>query len=130
MDPILLAGLVFGGVAVVLLAVHWKGGSAPRSLPSDEAELQRVWSVDDATPIREMQRSADDTSALLALDDGRYATIFMLGEHLVCRRLDGTRVAEHADYLVISLGDFGAPSVRVHLPDQATRSDWHRRLEG
>lgn len=128
-DPAQLAALVGGGILLVVLVSHLTGGTTRAHLGSAD-QVQQIWGLDDDTPIRDVQLADDTTAALLTLEDGAHAVVFSLGDRWVSRRVpDHATVWQRGERLVVRLGDFTAPSVRVALADPDLRARWVQRLE-
>ena len=131
-DPLTLAGVITAGIAGVILTVHLTGGSQ-RARIADAQDARAVFALDfpDAQ-VQDVVLADDHRAALLALDNGHFGAVTVLGKDRVARRFSRSalrRVRADARGLTLRTGDFGAPTIRVALAHPDHRAAWHARLE-
>ncbi|MBX2797140.1 MAG: hypothetical protein KTR31_05715 [Myxococcales bacterium] len=125
----LLAPMVVGGVSLVVVATRLLGGAVPAEI-RDDAHARRLYTTDFPTAVtREVVVGDRSRTALVALEPGLGA-VTTLGDKLVVRQLDsgGLRAVRVAgEDLVLTLTDFGAPTLRIRLSDPSLRERWLQR---
>jgi hypothetical protein len=127
----ILGALIVGGVTLVALLTRW----VPLSTPARVADLGRAreqlaWDSPDVIVTGGLVAD-DHASALVELEGGGSAVVFVVGDKLVSRVLGAgsvRRVGQREDGLDLRLTFPGVPRVSVQLGDPEARAAWAARL--
>ncbi len=130
-DPALLAGLVVGGVGLVVGLTHARGGSTPTLLSSEAEARQRYLADFPHATIEALELADDRRAALLQLSGGGSGLVWVLGHHAITRRLEPGQLRLRAgpDGLWIHVTDPGLPELFLSVADPDQRERWRRWLE-
>lgn len=129
----ILALLVVFGLAAIIAAVHFSGGS--RNIPPMTAEqaCERFMQDHQTFDLADCHVADDGRTALIfAKDRGQGGLVLQMGDRLVTRRLGPellTSVTEIDNGLHLALQDFTLPRATIFLATQANRQALAQRLE-
>ncbi len=125
--PVLLV-LVVVGMSLIVGLTHLLGGSVGATLTEAAIRARLTHDLPDRTAT-DITLSSDQRSALVALEDGTVAVVFVLGKALVSRILPAQpQLTETASGLRLRLRDPGCPRVTLALPASAHQR-WLARLQ-
>lgn len=128
----LLAGLVAGGVGLVVALTHYTGGSTPTALGSTEEARSRYLSDFPHAAIEAIVLTDSGSAALLRLVGGGLGLVVVLGHHAFTRQLSPDQPRQlhtTGNGLQLRLVDFGVPPLRLTITDPDQRERWRRWLE-
>ena len=104
----ILLPMVVTGIAGIVVLLHLLGLSRTATL-TDEAAAERAW-------LREFL-CQNRTAALIETAQGR-GLVWPMGADTTARYLRGARITRTATGLCITLPDYTAPRIRLHLAAQ------------
>jgi hypothetical protein len=117
----ILAPLVVIGIAVIVLAVHWSGGSQPLRLCSGDEAIGHFRSEYPEIEIDEVVLCKDGTGAFMLLECGQIGLVQPFGHRHVVRLLGPRDLRavrrEGKDSLVIHSGALAWPGGTFALQD-------------
>ncbi len=126
----LLLPLVVFGIAGIAVLLHLMGNSTRLRFDSEAAVLSHWARQFPHSPVLDTLISDDAHQALVDTADGP-GLLWSMGADAVCRLLaDGCAVHKIGDVLVISVGDYTAPTVKVTLANIADRQRWLTLITG
>ena len=126
MDLATLAGLVVGGVSLVVLVTHLTGGTV-RATFASQADVRQAWALDDPSPVAAVQLSDDRHAALVQTVDGHVGVVYAMGDRWASRRVRHAHSSRAG--LTLQLGDVGAPAIQFRLADADACTRWIQHLE-
>lgn len=124
----LLVLLVVAGIAGIALLLHLTGHSRAFEI-ADETTARREWlrhCPDE--DVRAVLIAANRRAALVETDRGR-GLLWSFGADTVAQSFDRVEVTDRPDGLILRLGSFTAPAVRLSLSPEE-RAAWRTRLTG
>ena len=113
----ILLPMVVTGIAGIVVLLHLLGLSRTATL-TDEAAAERAWlrEFPDDRPTR-IILCQNRTAALIETAQGR-GLVWPMGADTTARYLRGARITRNATGLCITLPDYTAPRIRLHLAAQ------------
>ena len=129
----ILAILVVVGLAVIIAAVHFSGGSRAIAPMTAEQAKQRFMQDHQTFDLVDCHVADDGRTALVFSSDPRQGgVVLQMGDKLVTRRLDPALIASLVPSqkgLQLSLRDFTLPKVSIALSQENDRSVLADRLQ-
>ena len=124
----LLVLLVIAGIGGIAVLLHLTGHSRPFEIDS-EATARREWQrhcPDD--DVRAVLIGANRRAALVETARGR-GLLWSFGADTTAQQIDRVEVTDRPDGLILRIGSFTAPAVRLRLSPEE-RALWRARLTG
>lgn len=120
-----LAAIVVGGIALVVLVVHLTGGSRVAEIASDDAALERFLVDYPEVSATRCILSIDRRDAVLELADGHVGLVHAIGRNYLTRfvnRGEMAAVPNAKEEAVVDLntGDITWPRAHMHFADYDT----------
>ncbi|MBI1220567.1 MAG: hypothetical protein GC186_18705 [Rhodobacteraceae bacterium] len=124
----LLVLLVAVGIAGIAVLLHLTGHSRAFEIDS-EATARREWHRHcPEDEVRAVLVAANHRAALIEGAQGR-GLLWSFGADTTAQQFDRVEVTDRPDGLILRLGSFTAPAVRLHLSPEE-RAQWRARLTG
>jgi hypothetical protein len=124
----LLVLMVVVGIAGIALLLHLTGHSRAFEI-ADEATARREWQRHcPDEEVRAVLLAANHRAALVETDRGR-GLLWSFGADTAAQHVAQVEVADRPDGLILRLGSFTAPAVRLSLSPEE-RAAWRTRLTG
>ena len=121
----ILALLVIVGLAAIISAIHFSGGSRAVAPMTAEQAMQRFCEDHQMTHMTECILAEDGRSAIVFSDLAQeVGLVLQLGDKLVTRKLSAdllSQVDDSPDGLALKLNDFTLPTVLVRLSSAAAK---------
>ncbi|MGR3617617.1 MAG: hypothetical protein ACU0BB_16465 [Paracoccaceae bacterium] len=117
--------LVVGGIFAVAILLHLTGRSKKFALTAETARIAWLRHAP-GTKIQEIQLASSGTAALVRTAK-RIGLVWSFGDDTVARFVRNPDLRDTNTGLRVGFGDFGAPSVHLHLTDDERR-EWRKTL--
>lgn len=124
----LLVTLVIGGISAIALALHLLGLSRAPSL-TDQAARQAWQRAYPESSVERIRVISDGSAALVTAEEGS-GIVWRFGADSCARFFgDHTQIMARGQSVVLKLGDFTAPRIRLRLTEEE-QTDLTRWMNG